>query len=154
MDWKELDTIIEKYYDGTTTLDEERTVRLFFESAEAIPEKYKATAELFKVFKLEAEVHHPETITVFKDKRKLSIWKFAGLTGIAASICLIIIFTIINYQPKAIDQIAEVTYAEQKKAYYQTKEALLIVSENLNRGKKEINRLTIFNEVQKTILKN
>lgn len=154
MDWKELDTMLERYYEGESTLDEERAIKLFFNSVENVPDKYREAAELFGYFNREASITMPDNFKFSAPVNKHKLWSIIGSTGIAASIAIFIAITINHNQPKAIDQIAQITYQEQKKAYYQTKEALLIVSDNLKKGKREIQRLSIFNEVQKTIIKN
>lgn len=153
MDWKELDIMLEKYYEGATTLEEERAIKQFFESANLIPAKYEESAALFIYLKMDAQVKMPVAKKNSLSNKNRSLAIISSL-AVAAALALLISLSGI-FQPKmAIDQIAEITYEEQKKAYHQTKEALLIVSENLNRGKKEIQRLSIFHEVQKTIIKN
>lgn len=153
MDWKELDIMLEKYYEGETTLGEEHAIRQFFEKADIIPVKYKESAALFTYLKMDAGVKMPVSRGYAPPKAKRKPWIISTL-AVAAGLTLLISLPGILQPKMAIDQIAEITYEEQKKVYYQTKEALLIVSENLNRGKKEIQRLSIFHEVQKTIIKN
>lgn len=81
---KDIDKIIEKYFDGDTSLHEEETLRQYFQRTD-IEDRHKQYAPMFNFFSEEREAAMPQ-----KEVRKKKRFLFYLSTGIAAGIMLLI----------------------------------------------------------------
>lgn len=97
---EELDILIEKYYSGTATEEEEMLLRTFFLSAE-VPPGYETEADIFRYMKETSSVPEPsadlDSRIIFalgksrnNNKFTLVRKKYYTLSGIAAGILIII----------------------------------------------------------------
>ncbi|WP_197027669.1 hypothetical protein [Prevotella sp. 10(H)] len=77
----EIDNILEKYFEGLTSLEEEKTLRQYFRQPE-IEERHKMYAPMFNFFSEERK-----EISIEKKKRKIPLYAWVS---IAASILLLI----------------------------------------------------------------
>lgn len=156
MDLKNIDKIIKKFYEGKTNLEEEKILKSFLLQNNNLPDYYNTLKTFFRFTELESNIKSPgsKAIVPKKQFKKQAIAKIYGSIAVAVTIALLVT-TFNNYsKPLAIDEINTITYNQRKQVYNQTKEALLLISENLNKGKNEIKRLAIIDEVSKHIIKN
>jgi len=91
---EKLNELLEKYFRGETTLEDERILKHYFETEQIAPE-HEAYRPLFEVFKAEIqETYNPAKKQI--DKHKKSIKRFwiqtISISGIAASILIAIWF--------------------------------------------------------------
>ncbi len=160
MNFKEIEELLEKFYEGGTTPAEERQLRDFF-TREAIPPHLSFHTDLFRYYEEagKEELPNPEfenrflaaidetpAIPMYSRRRQ-----FFFLTGIAAAVLLLagLIFTFRNdvflRSPK--------NSTDTEIAYQQAKNALAMVSANFNSGLDQVQKLGNFqrglNEVQK-----
>jgi hypothetical protein len=160
MNLKEIEALLEKFYEGGTTPAEERQLRDFF-TREAVPPHLVVHADLFRYYneagkdelpdpefenRFLAEIDDISSIPADSKRRQ-----FFFLTGIAAAILLLagIVFTFRN----------DVFLGPSKKsikteiAYQQAKNALAMLSVNFNAGLDQAQKLGSFqrglNEIQK-----
>lgn len=103
-----IDKILEKYFEGETSLQEEETLRKYFTSGN-IAEKHKVYGPLFGYFELERNKQNDVTT---KPKRRIS-WPYAW-SGIAASIIIILFFKIAVF-PTQDDFSRSLVYIDGKK---------------------------------------
>lgn len=156
-----IEKLLKKYWEGKTTLEEEKTIQLFFQN-EAIPEHLESVKPLFNYYHHEA-VKEPlgqdfdaELMNRLNagESRFGHSWRFA--LKIAASVLLIALaayyFRFINNQSQK-EAIATVTYEDPELAYQQTKTALLMISEKLNAGQKYTSEFKRLGEA-KSLFKN
>jgi len=160
MNLKEIEALLEKFYEGDTTPLEERQLRDFF-TREAVPPHLAVHADLFRYYeeagkeelpdpefesRFLSEIDETPAITMFSRRRQ-----FFFLTGIAAAILLLsgIVFTFRNdvfLNPSRNSIKTEI-------AYQQAKNALAMLSANFNAGLDQAQKLENFqrglNEVQK-----
>ena len=172
MDLKKIKTLLEKYYNGETTLDEENLLRDYF-VGDQVDDELIAERDpfLYQMY----EISNQDNIEDFSDE----IWKNIQnqninkklknnnltyiLLRIAASIIIIVGFMVLlkdNHQMgiKKNIQFTD-TYNNPEIAYKQAKETLLYVSamlnhgtnylepvEKLNEGTKELSKLKTFND--------
>jgi hypothetical protein len=171
MDLKKIRTLLEKFYNGESTLDEEKILREYF-SNELIDSEFIADKDIFLF-----QTHENENLKDIPDISN-EIWNTLSNTDdykiktnnnlsyfylrIAASIIILIgsFFLlknqIFNKQPDI--QFAD-TYDNPEEAYRQAKEALLYVSQVLNtgaerldpiakmdKGTQELSKLSFINE--------
>lgn len=160
MDYK---ILLEKYWAGGTTLEEEKALKAYFNSQEVSEEllPYANTFQYFSIAKtrtLETPVSllvrpNPSSLTVIKSK------KIFFFSRIAAAIILLILigfgYQKIN-QPTKAERLANYWAAKEitdpKLALAKTKAALLIVSEKLSEGRNTaIKQVRAVQKVGKTI---
>lgn len=81
-----LDKIIEKYFDGETSIEEERALKQYF-SAESIEQKYEIYRPLFGYFSAEQEKEKEVTSAPQKvvNKKQLVFW-----LSVAASVAILL----------------------------------------------------------------
>jgi hypothetical protein len=137
---EELDILLEKYYSGTATEEEEALLISFFLSAELTP-GYEAEAEIFRYMKETSSVPEPSAdldsriIYALDKSRKdnksnLLRKRYYTLSGIAASV-LIIIASLFFLQ--RINEPAD-TFDDPELAYAAAVNILYEVSGRLNQG--------------------
>jgi hypothetical protein len=153
MNKEELDRLIEKYYKGETSFDEEALLRAFF-SNDNIPEEYKTEKELFGYFMENARIQEPDSrleqriFNSFKNENfqrknpKGSIVRMVPYMSIAAGILVIIALWFFTEKGnESID-----TFDDPSLAYAETMRVLLDVSSRMNEGTKNLKPVVRFNE--------
>jgi dGTP triphosphohydrolase len=159
-----IDILLEKYWEGETTLAEEKTLQQFF-NYEDIHEDYQVFQPIFKATidhqnlqlstdfdaKLLAILENTENkksnlkeattkVIQLENTTSAEIQKWRWIAGVAASIALILAIYVImpkseNTNPIADNQsLTEEEHQEALKAYEQTKTILLFVSAKMNHG--------------------
>jgi len=167
MDFKKLDDLLEKYWEGETDLGQESALRRYLQHPD-LPEKFKKEALLFKYYEEERksrfENESMEDILLEKDLVEKRIIKYpATLKSIrsysflkmAAVISLIAVSTIliVNHFDREIKPTAMVTdtFDNPEKAYEETKKALLLLSSKFGKGRKQVEKISIFSESQEKV---
>jgi hypothetical protein len=158
MNSEEIKRLLEKYYEGATTSDEELLLKKFF-SGENISPDLRNDMEIFRYYMQMAEIPEPSTefeekIISAIDREDKSIagfkrrWLFGTLSGIAAAMLILAgsyFFFTNRSEPRDTYSDPEVAYAETMKILYQ-------VSSRLNQGTKALGRLSALqDETQKTM---
>lgn len=151
-----INQLLEKYWEGETTLAEEKTLQTFFASDE-IPLELQAFQSLFQakteaqqpqlsadfdtqlLAMLDTEEKQETKIIQLQQTQSAELRRWRWIAGIAASIALILAVYVAI--PKAnITEIAateklnETEHKQALKAYEQTRAALLFVSAKMNHG--------------------
>jgi len=160
MNFKEIEVLLEKFYEGCTTPTEERQLRDFF-TREAVPPHLSVHADLFRYYEEaeKEELPDPEfesrflaaidetpSIPIYSRRRQ-----FFFLSGIAAAVLLLagMLYTFRN----DVFLRSSKNSTETEIAYQQAKNALAMVSANFNAGLDQAQKLGNFqrglNEVQK-----
>jgi hypothetical protein len=160
MNLKEIEELLEKFYEGFTTLEEEQQLRNYF-TGEAIPPHLSEHADLFRFYAVSGkeELSDPEFVSRFLSTIEEApvISLFSGrkgllvLAGIAAAILIFagMIFIFRNNvirPPSKNDVNTEV-------AYLQAKNALVMLSANFNTGLNEAEKLENFQKGLKEVQK-
>ena len=154
MDYNNIKQILEKYWEGETSLQEENLLHEYFNSDDVV-EELKDVQPMFQYFKVEqtARIENPKfdeellaqlEETVVKPMRVVNYRRnrIIRLVASAAAIVLIAFSGYFVYQQMDNDEhrVAEKTLQledlteEERLAYEQTKAALAYVSSKLNRG--------------------
>lgn len=164
MNTREIEGLLEKFYNGTSSLSEEKRLRDFFRGTD-VPGHLKSHQPLFEFFEEERQL---ETGKIFSVEQLLnqpdgqsgetpvfSIVKKRGrvlfFPGIAATI-LLLISVLYAWQH-------ELFHTEKSRrnsfntelAYTNASEALLMVSSNLNTGLAQISRLQMVDKAMKNM---
>jgi len=158
MNSEEIKHLLEKYYRGESTLDEETSLKTFFSQAE-IPEDLDDEKEIFNYYLQTALV--PEPSLNFEknivsaidslDHSLLSIRRrrvFGIITGIAAGMLILTgsyFFFIHKSEPRD-------TYSDPEIAYIETMKILYNVSSRLNRGTQPLGQINLLQDETKKSL--
>lgn len=158
-----IETLIEKYNNAETTLQEEAQLRAYFESEDVAPhlEHYKP---LFLYFSQAQNEQYTKDVPLKPKRTKLYQW-----ISVAAVAVLMLGFMVPQLLGPSEEEIRQQELAME--TYNQTMEALslislgmnegkaqmtnlALVSDNLNSGVSQVNRLSEFNKQTSRILKN
>jgi len=163
MNLKEIEALLEKFYNGETSLEEERSLREYFNS-DIVPEHFSAYQEQFRYYQSDKDEKSPAKTLEHKlaDKiREEGNGNHAGrrrrlyytITGIAASILIFIgiYFQFIVNDNNRNSYTMENTYEDPEQAYAEAKKALLLVSEKFNAGVQDFNKFSTFNQYKELI---
>lgn len=150
---KELKRLIERYYNGESTEDEERDLRDHFLQND-IPEGYEPEKDIFGYYKASGEI--PEPSRGFEDRIIAGIDAYDNktgthkirkyllpLSGIAAGLLILIgsyFFFIQRSEPRN-------TFKDPRIAYAETMKVLLSVSSQLNHGTQALEPVGKINEM-------
>jgi|GEM_PF-243638 len=147
MSTKEIEILLEKYFEASTSVEEERILREFFQR-ENIPAHLKSLQPLFRTMKVESGIKSPvdheilliEKISPVKKNPFYSNRRLYWISSIAATILLVLSIIFLkerenkplsnNYSPD-----------EVQLALLQTTEALNFISLKLNKGTSELSQL-------------
>ena len=161
MDSKQLEQLLEKYWNCETSLEEEKQLREYFRGA--VPENLKETADLFRYFEMQQgqSVDASDFDAVVRKKIKQqqpqgrSVKMFSNYARIAAGLIVVITATYFvrlevrkAYPPEIVD-----TYSDPKLALEETKKALMMISKGLNKAQKEAGKIKVFNEAEEKLQK-
>jgi len=159
MNIREIEALLEKFYEGQTTLEEEHILRSFFCSND-VPENLKEHQPFF----IYAKRTHTETIGNpdfdLKLNERLSQptktgrmipWQTTGnklmfISSIAAA-ALLLIGLYFTFQHEIFKNSSHgLPLSAQELAYNDARQALLLISANLNTGIKQVERLQYINK--------
>ncbi len=130
--------LIGKYFDATTTAAEERMLRDYFSGKDVAPE-LESYRPMFTYFSKAKEERFTRQVPL---KTRKPYYKWASVAAIA--ILASGIYFGNHYQEKK----------EAEYAYYQTRKALNLLAQNLERGTDKIGYLNEFEETTQKLYKN
>ncbi len=158
MDYKSISALLEKYWEGESTLAEEAALKAFFsEPHPDMPEDLLEAAPLFQYLEEESAVRVPaepewdmsfmeetpvKTTPVVKIHPVKNWMKYAAIVLMAAGVG----YGLKQHQASrriAMEQLKEEEEARQ--AFIETKRALALLSRNLNKGTEKMQALSYFN---------
>lgn len=137
MELSKIKTLLEKYLNAETSLQEEATLKSYFSSGNVAPEVQEYEA-MFSYFNISKAVTLDAPIQL---KTKKTNWKWLS---IAASVVLLVSVYMGN------------GYLEERKAkkqYAQITEALQMLSSNLNKGNDAMSNLYVYEDTVNKIFK-
>lgn len=153
MNFRIIEKILEKYFNGETSLQEEEQLRAFF-GKEDIPPHLISLKNMFVFFDKEVGEEIPddtfekkimdqieeEKIISIKRKRRSIIYL---VSGIAASILIIVtLFIHFNTFTRKIND----TFNDPQMAYNEAKRIMMFVSEKLNKGTQPLEQMSKIDE--------
>ena len=153
MNFRRIENLLERYFDGNTSLEEEKILKEFFQGDD-IPQHLVSLKESFNYFsqentkdelddsfdqKILSKINHFDISNKRQERRRTLYY----ISGVAASLLIIIsIFT--NFNPFT-NRLSE-TLENPEAAYLETRKALLFVSGALNRGVKPVENIAKFED--------
>lgn len=154
MELNKIKQLLEKYYDGTTSIDEEQILKDFF-LHQSVPAELEADKELFAYAASEAKTipvssQLEQKLSNWIDKQegtekkvKLLSWSYR-IAGIAACIAIVLVVYFTQVKPKKEFAYKD-TYDNPQLAYAEAKRALLYISQKLNKGTEPLSQVSKLN---------
>lgn len=158
MDSKQIEQLLEKYWNCETSLEEERVLREYFRGQ--VPENMNEVASLFRYFESQQqkEINSPDFDAQVKQqirqhRPKGKVINLAFALRIAAGLLVVMVATFFVRQEIRKSYPSEVadTYSDPQLALEETKKALLMLSKGFNKAQKEAGKLKVFNEAEQKI---
>ncbi len=158
---KEIRALLDKYYKGETTLDEEKTLRKYFLDNPDVSEEFIVDKEQFIMFDKAAKMDVPfddfeERLERLIDDQKLIQPAFKStrfwirVAGVAASI--LIVFSVYNSFKYFVNKPEDKgTFDDPVIAYEETKKALYFVSAKFNQGTEKLTNVSKLEEGSKML---
>ena len=160
MDSKQIEALLEKYWNAETSLEEEQQLHEFFRAGN-VPEHLKEAATLFHYFDEEknksiADPTFDKTVTKQLQQRHggkvIEMKNWFQMARIAAGILVIVAAIYLIAQevrkssPNEID-----TDSDPQLAFEETKKALLMISKGFHKAEKEASQINLINEAEQKI---
>lgn len=147
MELKLVEQLLEKYFQGATTIAEEKQLKAYFSSNDVASHLAKYQA-LFGYFETQKETQFEQKLPLQPRKQNTVKW-----IGIAAS--FVVLFGLATFyfylsEPKHEDL---GTYDNPEEAFAATHKALLMVSKQVNVGMESVVYLEEYEKTKKTIFK-
>lgn len=159
MDSKNIEALLEKYWNAETTLEEERELQEFFKESN-FPENLADTAALFRYFEAEKAKKLNENFdtTVTKQVQARHGGKIVDMTNwfrvarIAAGVIVVVAsIYLVGQEVRKSGKNIDDTESDPKLAFEETKKALLMISKNFNKAQREASRINLLNEAEQKI---
>ncbi|MBK8506553.1 MAG: hypothetical protein IPL46_32760 [Saprospiraceae bacterium] len=136
MEENKIREVLERYWEGETSLEEEKELKSYFASSQ-VTDEFAPFIPLFAFFDEEKHKEMSAHITLPNETKKAKVINFKWLINIAASIVIFIAMFFINknLNRESVQQYAyHDTYQTPEEAYLEVKQALLFVSAKMNKG--------------------
>jgi hypothetical protein len=160
MDSKEIGQLLEKYWNCETTLEEEQTLRSYFNGT-GVPEQMKDAAELFRFFENERQrslnenFDHDIMRSVKKTERKTKVVQMVRWVQVARIAAGVLVVVAAGYfvrnevmKSKTQQQAMRDTFTDPKDALEETKKALMLISKSFGKAKEGAGKINLFNEAE------
>lgn len=136
MELAKVEQLLEKYFEGKTTIAEEIQLKQYF-STEQVATHLVNYKPLFGYFSAEKEEQFMPTLSL-KTKRRLPVARIA----IAASVLFLVgVIAFINYKPIYHPQVAQSelgSFETPEEAFEETQKALALLSQKVNIGMESV----------------
>ncbi len=145
MELANIEKLLEKYFEATATLAEEQELKEYFNGNEVAPHllEYQPLFQYFSFAKTEQS-----TRPVPLKRKYTNLYRWISVAAVAVLVFGIYFGNNLNNQGNAL----VVDTPEQ--AYQETKKALTLIAENLNRGTEKMAYLNEFETTKNKLLKN
>ena len=145
MELARIEKLLEAYFEGNTSLAEEAELRNYF-TGNDVAAKFESYQPLFMGLEAaRSEVSQREILVPQKARGFQKNWWY----GIAASVAVVIAVAGFVFSEPTMSQEEKEALA----AFEESKEAMLFLSENLNKGTKKIALVNQFTETKNRILR-
>lgn len=143
MELSNIEKLLEKYFEGETTISEEKELKVYF-TRETVPSHLERYKDLFQYFSEESNITANKDLTIGPRKTFRYAW-----VGIAASIALIAgIFLTRTAPVEDVD-----TFEDPEIALQETKKVLDMVSKYMNEGTQGLVYLHEFENTKNKFIK-
>ncbi len=136
MEENRVKSLLNKYWEGETSLEEEKELHSYFQSAE-VKDEFRSIQPLFAFFSEAGEMKMQGDVKLLeKDFPKRKVVNLRWIINVAASLAIFFALFFVNKKDDYDSQqfVYEDTYEDPEQAYAQVKEALLFLSGKMNKG--------------------
>ena len=147
MELKLVEQLLEKYFQGETTIAEEKQLKAYFYSNDVAPHLAKYQS-LFGYFETQKGAQFEQKLPLQPRKQSTVKW-----IGIAASFVVLFGLATFYFYPSEPKHEDLGTYDNPEEAFAATHKALLMVSEQVNVGMESVVYLEEYEKTTKTIFK-
>ncbi|RZS93501.1 hypothetical protein [Aquimarina brevivitae] len=145
MELARIEKLLDKYFEGETTISEEKELKVYF-TGETVPSHLEKYKDLFGYFSAQSNVVATRATTLPKANNLRFLYPFIG---VAASVAIVL--GVFFYNPNTTE--ATGTYEDPEVALQKTKEVLNLVAQYMNEGKKDLVYLNEFENTTNKLLK-
>ena len=146
MESRQIEILLEKYFEGETSIQEERELKAYFSSTEVAPHLESYTP-MFTNFQKQKELQFTKALPLQPRKQNYVKW-----IGVAAS--LVALFgTLLYFNNNTTTNQDLGTFSNPEEAFIETQKALNMVSTEVNKGVKSLEVLNEYEQTKKTIFK-
>lgn len=143
MELDNIEKLLEKYFDASTTVAEEETLRAYF-SKDKVAAHLEVYAPMFQYYSIAKEERYTKQVPL---KPRVNFYKWGSVAAVA-----VLAFGIYFGNEYREQQIADQEKA--RLAYNQTKKAFALLAENFSRGTEKVAYLSEFEETKDKIYNN
>jgi hypothetical protein len=147
MELKLVEQLLKQYFEGTTTIAEEKQLKTYFSSNDVAPHLAKYQA-LFGYFETQKGTQFEQKLPLQPRKQNTVKWM-----GIAASFVVLFGWATFYFSAPEPKQDDLGTYDNPEEAYAATQKALLMVAEQVNVGMESVSHLNEYEKTKKSIFK-
>jgi ATP adenylyltransferase/5',5'''-P-1,P-4-tetraphosphate phosphorylase II len=137
MELYKVEALLEKYFDGETSIAEERELQGYFSTHHVAPhlEKYTALFNHFAVAKEQQFEQEIPVLQIQKDESRNQKRNLAWISIAASVVVLMGIGTYVFYNSEPVNNSKDLgTYDDPEVAFKETQKALSLLSKNVNVG--------------------
>lgn len=149
MELKQIEKLLDKYFEAETSIAEERELKAYFASQDVAPhlEQYRP---MFRYFPQSGTQQFSKTVPLKPGKQK----KYVAWLSVAASVVVLFgMFTFFNNsRPSAGQELG--TYDDPEVAFRETQKALNMLSKNVNTGVNSMEYIKEYEKTRTTIFKH
>lgn len=146
MESDKIELLVEKYFQGETSLAEEKELQNYFSSSD-VAQHLEHYRPMFGYFASAREQKSTHDIPLPSEKRKNVAW-----LSIAASVVVLLgigTFTYFNYDGNTAQDLG--TYDDPKEAFEETQKALSLLSGNVNVGMESVQYIQEFETTKERV---
>ncbi len=145
MELSNIEKLLEKYFEGQTTISEEKELKVYF-TRETVPSHLESYKDMFQYFSEESTITATKDLKLHTRKKSRYAW-----IGMAASIALIAGIFLTKTDQTNKKELG--TYEDPEIALQETKKILNMVSQYMNEGKQELVYLKKFENTKNKFIK-
>ena len=159
MDSKNINDLLDKYWNCETSLEEEQQLREYFKGKD-FPEQHKETAALFRYFneskkKALTDISFDSQVMAKVRPQGKLVKLVYNTMRIAAGVAVLVmaVWFVKNEVRKSTPQEMVDTYDDPKLAFEETKKALMMISKGFGSAEEKAKKINMFNEAQDQVQK-
>ena len=148
MELDKIEIILEKYFDGKTSIAEEKELKDYFTSSN-VAQHLEQYQPLFGYFSQAKQEQYKAVVPLKTEKRNIVSW-----ISIAAAVVVLLgvgTFTFMNYNVKKSQDYG--TYDDPEVAFKETQKALALISEHVNTGIESVGYINEYEQSKNKIFK-
>jgi len=145
MELREVEALLDKYFDAETTVAEENSLKAYF-AGDAVAPHLQQYMPMFGYFAKQQELHFEKKLPL---KNKVSLTKWFSVAASVVLLCGMFAWFINGNGPQ--QELG--TYDDPELAFKETQKALQMLSGKVNIGVESVNYLGEYEKQRKTIFK-